>query len=186
MILQKVPLDNVDPEPGNQMYDKKVAEYQANGYDVAPELRVKDDGRFQVFEGHHRITADARNGASEITAWVPEKPEVQTIPFSKPDQPPEFYQAKARAAKAPDEQKLAEYMSQGGITAGDTRQMTDAQWEQAARAAGVKQPTPGGQDRIRFHLNRLATPQVSPNLINRLQDTGSMSVAEQLRQAMSQ
>jgi hypothetical protein len=189
MVLQKVPLDNIDPEPGNKIYPEKVANYQANGYDVAPELRVKDDGRFQVFEGHHRITADARNGATEVTAWIPEqaKPgEVQTISFSKADQPKEFYEAKARAAKAPDEETLAGYMSQGGITAADTKQMTDAQWDQAARAAGVKTPTANGQERIRFHLNRLSTPQASPQLVKRLNQAGAMPVAEQLKQAMSQ
>lgn len=186
MVLQKVPIDSIDPEPGNKISEDKVAQYQANGYDVAPELRLKDDGRFQVFEGHHRITADARNGASDVTAWVPDKGEVQTIPFSKPDQPSEFYAAKARAAKAPDEEKLAGYMSQGGITASDTKQMTDAQWDQASRAAGVKTPTANGQERIRFHLNRLAIPTASPQLVERLNKTGALPIAEQLKQAMAQ
>lgn len=74
-VLQKVPLDNIEPAPGNQIDESTVANYQKNGYSVKPELSAPDEnGQYEIFEGHHRITADARNGKDQILSWVPESP----------------------------------------------------------------------------------------------------------------
>jgi hypothetical protein len=69
--LKRVPVDQIQGDEGNTIYENRVKQYQENGYDVQPELRNNPDGGYVINEGHHRILADVRNGKSDVLAWTP-------------------------------------------------------------------------------------------------------------------
>ena len=79
-VLRRVPLDQIQPDEGNQIDPDIVHSYQTSGYAVQSELRANPEGGFIVTEGHNRITADARNGKTDILAWTPEQRAPSTQP----------------------------------------------------------------------------------------------------------
>jgi hypothetical protein len=190
LTLQKVPIEQIEPDPGNAVNQSKVDEYKQNGWSVAPILQAGEETPYRVFDGHHRITAAAQSGQSDVLAWTPQPKsgvEPTTIPFSKENPPPEVFADKARAAKAPAEQKMAEAMNQGGLTSADLAKMDDKDWDKLAGQLGITKPTVGARGRIAFNLGQLerAAPQVSPQLLERLKSTRSLSIAQQLQQRMA-
>lgn len=115
---------------------------------------------------------------------VPQKAQgPNVIPFSKPSQAPEVFEAKARAAKA---QELAKWLHSGGISSDDAKAMTADHWNMAAKGAGVNAPSLNTQGQALFYLRQLEAQSHSPQLMQRLQKSGAMNAAEQLRQSMSQ
>lgn len=72
-ILRRVPLGQISDDPGNKIYDEAVAKYQQNLGADHPQLRVdtENPGEYVINEGHHRIHAQARNGADSVLAWTP-------------------------------------------------------------------------------------------------------------------
>jgi cell pole-organizing protein PopZ len=78
-VLKTVPLDDISGDPGNKIYPQVVAKYQKQGYTEPPELRLSDTSnpdtptKYTIQEGHHRILADAKNGADSVQAWVPQE-----------------------------------------------------------------------------------------------------------------
>lgn len=190
LTLQKVPIEQIEPDPGNAVNQSKVDEYKQNGWSVAPILQAGEETPYRVFDGHHRITAAAQSGQSDVLAWTPQPKsgvEPTTIPFSKENPPPEVFADKARAAKAPAEQKMAEAMNQGGLTSADLAKMDDKDWDKLAGQLGITKPTVGARGRIAFNLGQLerAAPQVSPQMLERLKSTRSLSIAEQLQKQMA-
>jgi hypothetical protein len=105
-----------------------------------------------------------------------------TIPFSEPETSSAVFQAQARAEKA---SKLAQFLHDGGITAEEAKGMTGDHWQMAAKGAGVNAPSLASQGQAVFELRRLEAASHSPQLMNRLQSTGSMSVAQQLADSMT-
>lgn len=77
--LVEVPLDKIDeakptaarPE-GNTIYPETVEKYRANPSPVAPELRAAEGGRYDVYEGHHRVLGAVARGDKSILAWTSE------------------------------------------------------------------------------------------------------------------
>jgi hypothetical protein len=110
-------------------------------------------------------------------------PQPTTIPFSKPDVLSAVYEAAARAEKA---QKLAQFLHAGNITAEEAKTMTAGHWQMAAQGAGVDAPSLASQGQAMFELRKLEAAQNSPQLIDRLNQTGAMPAAQQLQQLMGQ
>jgi hypothetical protein len=108
---------------------------------------------------------------------------IPAIPFSKPDVPSAVYEAAARAEKA---QKLAQFLHAGNITADEAKTMTAGHWQMAAQGAGVDAPSLASQGQAMFELRKLEAAQNSPQLIDRLNQTGAMPAAQQLQQLMGQ
>ena len=108
-------------------------------------------------------------------------PEATVIPFRNSEAPAEVYEGAARAAKVT---KLADYMHSQGISAKDAANpdlMTDKMWTAIAKEAGVNAPSKASIAQTLFQLRKLETPAVSPAYLDRLQKTGALPIAEQLR-----
>lgn len=77
--LEEVPLAKIDeskptaarPE-GNTIYPETVEKYRANPSAVAPELRASEGGRYEIYEGHHRVLGAVARGDKSILAWTSE------------------------------------------------------------------------------------------------------------------
>jgi hypothetical protein len=192
LVLQRVPIDQIEPDPGNEVYQPKVTEYKTGGWYQAPVLQPGEDAPYRVWNGHHRITAAHQAGQNDILAWTPAPPQaatdLTTIPFSRENPPSEAFAEDARAAKAPAEQKFAEKMQQGGLSSDDVANMDDKHWGQLAAQLVMDKPTVGARARIAFNLKQLESkrPDISPQLLERLKSTGSLPIAQQLRDQMGQ
>lgn len=84
-VLRRVPIENIEGDEGNTIYEPTVEKYQKEGYAEQPVLRAKEGepGNYVIHEGHHRILADVRNGAKDVAAWVPEEPTTQNTPSNE-------------------------------------------------------------------------------------------------------
>lgn len=139
-VLQRVPLDKIASDPGNEIYPDVVGSYQRNGYTVHPELRANEDGGLTVQEGHHRLAADAKNGKTEVLAWIPEADRTAPTPEAAAPAP----------APAPAEAPtLLQTVDQGikrsrpgGMFSELNDQMT-AEIEARKKARAAQQPPPG-------------------------------------------
>lgn len=84
--LERVPLDKVhtatekpagipqwvwDERGGkNKLYPEMVSQYREFPSPVAPELRQKDNGDYEIYDGHHRVEAARQNREKSILAWT--------------------------------------------------------------------------------------------------------------------
>ena len=69
--LRRINIDKIDPDEGNRIDQNQVNFYKGQKNSPHPELKY-ENGRYKVFEGHHRITAADQQGKKIIKAWVPE------------------------------------------------------------------------------------------------------------------
>ena len=58
----------------NVMYPERVAQYFKSPTPVAPELiqQSPESGKYEIWDGHHRVEAARQQGKTSILAWVPE------------------------------------------------------------------------------------------------------------------
>ena len=122
-------------------------------------------------------------GSSGLQAVPGALPKPTTIPFSESETPSVVFEAQARAEKA---QKLAQFLHDGGITADEAKAMTGDHWQMAAKGAGVNAPSLSSQGQAMFELRRLEAASHSPQLIDRLKNSGALPAAQQLQQLMGQ
>lgn len=93
--LQDVPIELVDPTPGNELYPEgnklypdKVQEYVNKPSNVAVELRNRN-GRFETYEGHHRVEAAKQRGDKSVLAWTSDTgPDNLPLPRAVSEAPP--------------------------------------------------------------------------------------------------
>jgi hypothetical protein len=121
-------------------------------------------------------------GSSGLSATPVEQTGPTVIQPSEAEVPSAVFEAKARAEKA---QKLAQFLHDGGITAEEAKGMTGDHWQMAAKGAGVNAPSLASQGQAMFELRKLEAASHSPQLMNRLQSTGAMPVAEQLANSLT-
>ena len=67
--LVYVPLNKIDYTEGNNFYAQTINKY-INEPGLPPVLILKDNGRYSINDGHHRIEAAKRQGLEGINAWV--------------------------------------------------------------------------------------------------------------------
>ena len=85
-VLKRVSLDDISPDPGNVAHEegngvqKGIADYQKEPSPLQPELKLTEDLKdpdtptaYTIQDGHHRITAGARNGDVNPLSWIPEE-----------------------------------------------------------------------------------------------------------------
>jgi hypothetical protein len=120
---------------------------------------------------------------SGVNATNPLGAKPNVIPFAKPEVASAVYEAAARSEKA---QKLAQFLHTADISYDDAKGMDAGHWQLAAKGAGVNAPSVASQGQAMFELKRLEASQPSPQLIERLNQTGAMPAAQQLQQMMGQ
>lgn len=69
-VMMSVPIRDIDMDPRNDITASVVEKYKKNYTNYRPVLLQKENGRFYVDNGHHRILADKANGNKETLAWV--------------------------------------------------------------------------------------------------------------------
>ena len=67
--LVYVPLTQIDYTEGNKFYAQTIDKY-IDEPGLPPVLMLKEDGRYEINDGHHRIEAAKRQGLEGIKAWV--------------------------------------------------------------------------------------------------------------------
>jgi DNA topoisomerase IB len=121
-------------------------------------------------------------GSSAPAATPP--PTVTTIPAAKPAIPAQAFEDAARTAKAAP---MAQLLSDHGISAADAGRMTDDQWGQLAKAAGVNAPSKFSQAEALFQLKKLElTAKPSPALADALKKPGALAAAKAFADSQTQ
>ena len=67
--LVYVPFSKIDYTEGNMLYVPTINKYIEDP-GLPPVLILKENGRYEIDDGHHRIEAAKRQGLKGINAWV--------------------------------------------------------------------------------------------------------------------
>lgn len=154
----------------------------------------------QPFEPMDRPMPEPGPEASEMSLPTP-----RSRPAKAPSAQPELPQSGKPSATDPtasqthytesDAFQMAKWLQRGGATAEDANAFSAGHWNTLAREAGIDPPDLRSQGRVAFYMHHLPSEStvsqeagigVSPQMVQRLQQTGAMPAAQQLRQMMGQ